>query len=56
MSLIIRRPLTPEQQQKLAEKVKPNQEDINQATNDLIWGLMQRVEELEAKKSTSKKR
>ena len=44
--MIIKRPLTDEQIKSLTQ---PSQDDINQAANDLIWSLMQRVEELEEK-------
>lgn len=44
MSIVIKRPLTSEQLNQLG---KPAQDDINQAANDLIWQLMQRVAALE---------
>lgn len=45
--MIIKKPLTEEQKKILAERTKPAQDDINQAANDLIWSLMQRVAKLE---------
>lgn len=40
------RPLTDEQKKTIEERQKPAQDDINQAANDLIWQLMQDVEQL----------
>ena len=40
------RPLTDEQKKIIVERQKPSQDDINQAANDLIWQLMQEVEQL----------
>jgi len=45
--MIFTRPITDEQKQKLIENQKPSQDDINAAASDLIWNLMQRVDELE---------
>lgn len=46
------RPITDEQRKQLIENAKPSQDAVNQAANDLIWQLMQRVEELENSKPT----
>ena len=46
--MIIKRPLTDEQIKALTQ---PSQDDINQAANDLIWSLIQRIDDLEAKQN-----
>ena len=45
--MIIKRPISEEQKAKIEARGKPSQEEINQAANDLIWYLMQRIEQLE---------
>ena len=49
---IFTRPLTPEQQEKIKERAKPSQEDINSVANDLIWQLMQRIDKLEKERDS----
>ena len=49
---IFTRPLTDEQRKQIKEREKPSQDDVNAAANDLIWQLMQRVDELEKERDT----
>ena len=57
MSLLVRKPLTDSQREKIAARSKPSAEDIQRAQDDLFLNLMLRVAELEKTntKSTLKK-
>ncbi|MBR0290170.1 MAG: hypothetical protein IJQ82_14430 [Selenomonadaceae bacterium] len=57
MSLLVRKPLTDSQREKIAARSKPSAEDIQRAQDDLFLNLMLRVAELENTntKSTLKK-
>lgn len=57
MSLLVRKPLTDEQKERIVAKSKPSAEDIRRAQDDLFLNLMLRVAELENTntKSTLKK-